>query len=50
MEGLRTPQKLVAEVIGTAFLVFVGVGSVPATLIVRMLEPAGQVPETRRCR
>jgi glycerol uptake facilitator protein len=34
MEGLRTPQKLVAEVIGTAFLVFVGVGSVPATLIV----------------
>jgi glycerol uptake facilitator protein len=27
-------QKLVAEVIGTAFLVFVGVGSVPATLIV----------------
>ena len=34
MEGLRTPQKLLAEVIGTAFLVFVGVGSVPATLIV----------------
>jgi glycerol uptake facilitator protein len=29
-----TPQKLAAEVIGTAFLVFVGVGSVPATLIV----------------
>src|SRR5690349_21191882 len=27
-------QKLVAEVIGTAFLVFVGVGAVPATLIV----------------
>ncbi len=27
-------QKLSAEVIGTAFLVFVGVGSVPATLIV----------------
>jgi glycerol uptake facilitator protein len=27
-------QKLAAEVIGTAFLVFVGVGSVPATLIV----------------
>jgi glycerol uptake facilitator protein len=27
-------QKLLAEVIGTAFLVFVGVGSVPATLIV----------------
>ena len=29
-----TPQKLTAEAIGTAFLVFVGVGSVPATLIV----------------
>jgi glycerol uptake facilitator protein len=27
-------QKLTAEVIGTAFLVFVGVGAVPATLIV----------------
>jgi glycerol uptake facilitator protein len=27
-------QKLVSEVIGTAFLVFIGVGSVPATLIV----------------
>jgi glycerol uptake facilitator protein len=27
-------QKLIAETIGTAFLVFVGVGSVPATLIV----------------
>jgi glycerol uptake facilitator protein len=27
-------QRLVAEVIGTAFLVFIGVGSVPATLIV----------------
>jgi glycerol uptake facilitator protein len=27
-------QKLAAEVIGTAFLVFIGVGSVPATLIV----------------
>ena len=31
MEGLRSPQKLAAEVLGTAFLVFVGVGSVPAT-------------------
>lgn len=29
-----TPQKLAAETIGTAFLVFIGVGSVPATLIV----------------
>jgi glycerol uptake facilitator protein len=28
------PQKLLAEVLGTAMLVFVGVGSVPATLIV----------------
>ena len=27
-------QKLLAEVIGTAFLVFIGVGSVPATLII----------------
>src|SRR5881394_175766 len=27
-------QRLTAEVIGTAFLVFIGVGSVPATLIV----------------
>lgn len=27
-------QKLAAEVIGTAFLVFVGVGAVPATIIV----------------
>jgi glycerol uptake facilitator protein len=34
MNEPSTPQKLAAEVIGTAFLVFVGVGSVPATLIV----------------
>ena len=34
MEGLSYPQKLLAEVFGTAMLVFVGVGSVPATLIV----------------
>jgi glycerol uptake facilitator protein len=34
-------QKLLAEVIGTAMLVFVGVGSVPATLIV-----GGQAPFT----
>lgn len=39
MEGLRTPQKLAAEVLGTAFLVFVGVGSVPATLIVNGNSP-----------
>jgi glycerol uptake facilitator protein len=34
MEELFYPQKLLAEVLGTAMLVFVGVGSVPATLIV----------------
>ena len=34
MDEPATAQKLTAEVIGTAFLVFVGVGSVPATLIV----------------
>jgi glycerol uptake facilitator protein len=34
MDEPRLAQKLAAEVIGTAFLVFVGVGSVPATLIV----------------
>jgi glycerol uptake facilitator protein len=34
MDEPRMGQKLVAETIGTAFLIFVGVGSVPATLIV----------------
>lgn len=34
MDENRMWQKLAAEVLGTAFLVFVGVGSVPATLIV----------------
>ena len=34
MNEPSTAQKLASEVIGTAFLVFVGVGSVPATLIV----------------
>lgn len=34
MDELSYPQKLLAEVLGTAMLVFVGVGSVPATLIV----------------
>jgi glycerol uptake facilitator protein len=34
MDEPRLAQKLAAEVIGTAFLVFVGVGSVPATLMV----------------
>jgi glycerol uptake facilitator protein len=34
MQALSYPQKLLAEALGTAMLVFVGVGSVPATLIV----------------
>ncbi|HYY11286.1 MAG TPA: aquaporin [Kineosporiaceae bacterium] len=34
MDESTSIQKLAAELIGTAFLVFVGVGSVPATLIV----------------
>lgn len=34
MDEPTSVQKLAAEVIGTAFLVFIGVGSVPATLIV----------------
>ena len=34
MHEPSTVQKLGAEVIGTAFLVFIGVGAVPATLIV----------------
>jgi glycerol uptake facilitator protein len=34
MDEPTTAQKLTAEAIGTAFLVFIGVGSVPATLIV----------------
>jgi glycerol uptake facilitator protein len=33
MEENSVIQKLIAEVFGTAFLVFIGVGSVPATLI-----------------
>lgn len=33
MDEPRMSQKLIAEVIGTAFLVFIGVGAVPATLI-----------------
>ena len=41
MEELSYPQKLLAEVLGTAMLVFVGVGSVPATLIV-----GGEAPFT----
>jgi glycerol uptake facilitator protein len=34
MDEPSITQKLAAEVVGTAFLVFVGVGSVPATIIV----------------
>src|SRR5437879_4728882 len=34
MDENTRPQKLAAEVLGTAMLVFIGVGSVPATLIV----------------
>lgn len=34
MDEPSLPQKLAAEAIGTAFLVFIGVGSVPATIIV----------------
>lgn len=34
MNEPSTVQKMASEVIGTAFLVFIGVGSVPATLIV----------------
>ncbi|MET7475969.1 aquaporin [Streptomyces sp. NPDC005648] len=34
MEENTYPQKLLAETLGTAVLVFIGVGSVPATLIV----------------
>ena len=39
MDENRTWQKLAAEFIGTAFLVFVGVGSVPALAIARGGEP-----------
>src|SRR3954470_21327405 len=39
MDEPRLAQKLTAEVIGTALLVFIGVGSVPATLIVNGKAP-----------
>src|SRR5438445_6164215 len=39
MDESSMTQKLLAEVIGTAFLVFIGVGSVPATLIVNGKAP-----------
>src|SRR5262245_4430269 len=41
MDENTRPQKLAAELLGTALLVFIGVGSVPATLIVN-----GQAPFT----
>ncbi len=34
LDDTTTVQKLLAEALGTAFLVFIGVGAVPATLIV----------------
>ena len=39
MDENKTWQKLASEFLGTAFLVFVGVGSVPATLIVNGKAP-----------
>src|SRR6266566_3116605 len=39
MDENKQWQKLTAEFLGTAFLVFVGVGSVPATLIVNGKAP-----------
>jgi glycerol uptake facilitator protein len=39
MREPSTTQKLASELIGTAFLVFIGVGSVPATLIVNGKAP-----------
>jgi glycerol uptake facilitator protein len=39
MDEPSMTQKLLSEVIGTAFLVFVGVGSVPATLIINGSAP-----------
>src|SRR5437868_8341573 len=39
MEENTYPQTLVAEMLGTAMLVFIGVGSVPATLIVNGKAP-----------
>jgi glycerol uptake facilitator protein len=41
MDENTRPQKLAAELLGTALLVFIGVGSVPATLIVN-----GETPFT----
>ena len=41
MKGPTLPQKLVAEVIGTAILVFIGAGSVPLTLLLTGTNPFG---------
>ncbi|MET7934348.1 aquaporin [Streptomyces sp. NPDC005322] len=41
--GNTLPQRLLAELLGTAFLVFLGVGSIPATL---MLQKAGKTSFT----
>jgi glycerol uptake facilitator protein len=39
MDNNSLPQRLAAEVIGTAILVFIGVGAVPATLLVNGTAP-----------
>src|SRR3954464_11711557 len=39
MDENKRSQKLAAEMLGTALLVFIGVGAVPATLIVNGDEP-----------
>src|SRR6201990_821218 len=39
MDENSRPQKWAAEVLGTALLVFIGVGAVPATLIVNGKAP-----------
>lgn len=39
MDSNSLPQRLAAEVIGTAILVFIGVGAVPATLLVNGKAP-----------
>src|ERR1700674_4823366 len=41
MSSPTLPQKLTAEVIGTAILVFIGAGSVPLTLLLTGKNPFG---------
>lgn len=41
MDDTSLPQKLATELVGTALLVFIGVGSVPAALIVNGQTPFG---------